>query len=125
MTSRRHDPIATVKAAIEAQPGAVGAPLPSPPGVIVYKVMGKIFAILEDARVQCVILKCDPPLAEMLREKYAGIGHRSHLDRRFWIAVGLGADVPSEEVEKLIAHSHAQVVAGLTRKQRAELEGQS
>jgi predicted DNA-binding protein (MmcQ/YjbR family) len=115
------DPVAGARAAIEAQAGAVGSPLPRYPGVTIYKVMGKMFAILEDARVKGVILKCDPHLAETLREQYAGVGHRSHLDRRFWIAVSLGADVPEEEVERLIAHSHAQVVAGLTRKQRAEL----
>ncbi len=115
------DPIAAARAAIEAQAGAAGASLPAFPAVTIYKVMGKMFAILEDGRVKCVILKCDPHLAETLREQYAGIGHRSHLDRRFWIAVSLGADVPDEEVERLVAHSHDQVCAKLTRKQRAEL----
>jgi predicted DNA-binding protein (MmcQ/YjbR family) len=115
------DPIAAARSAIEAQPGAVGASLPAFPSVTVYKIMGKMFAILEDGRVKCVILKCDPHLAETLRDQYEGVGHRSHLDRRFWIAVSLGADVPGEEVERLIAHSHAQVCAKLTRKQRAEL----
>lgn len=115
------DPVAAAKALIEAQAGAVGAPVPTARGVTMYKVMGKIFAILEDARVKGVILKCDPHLAETLREQYAGIGHRSHLDRRFWIAVSLGADVPADEVARLIAHSHDQVCATLTKKQRAEL----
>ena len=68
-----------------------------------------------------MILKCDPHLAEMLREQYAGVGHRSHLDRRFWIAVDLDADVPPDEVERLVAHSYEQVRGGLTRKQRAAL----
>ena len=117
------DSVAAVKAAIEAQVGAVGAPLPRFRGVTIYKVMGKMFAILEDAKVKGVILKCDPHLAETLRETYAGVGHRSHLDKRFWVAVTLGADVPDAEVERLIAHSHAQVCAGLTRKQRAGLAG--
>ncbi len=115
------DPVASARAAIEAQAGAVGAVLPSARGVTIYKVMGRMFAILEDPRVRGVILKCDPHLAETLRETYAGIGHRSHLDRRFWIAVGLGSDVPDAEVERLIAHSYGQVCATLTRKQRAEL----
>jgi predicted DNA-binding protein (MmcQ/YjbR family) len=115
----------TVKAALEAKPGAVGAPLPSAPGVVIYKVMGKMFAILEMRRVEAVILKCDPHLAELLREQYAGIGHRSHLDRRFWICVDLDADVPAEEIERLAAHSYELVRAKLTRKQQAELEALS
>ena len=114
--------IAAVRTALEAKPGAAGSPLPSAPGVTLYKVMGKMFAILEDRRIHNIILKCDPHLAEILREQYAGVGHRSHLDRRFWICVFLDTDVPLEETERLVAQSYDLVCAGLTRKQRAELE---
>jgi predicted DNA-binding protein (MmcQ/YjbR family) len=68
-----------------------------------------------------VILKSDPHLAEILREQYAGVGHRSHLDRRFWISVSLDADVPMDEVERLARASYDLVVAGLTKKQKAAL----
>lgn len=112
---------AALRAVLAAKPGAVGDPLTSARGVTLYKVMGKMFAILEDNKLQAVILKCDPHLAEVLREQYAGVGHRSHLDRRFWICVTLDADVPAEEIERLAAHSYDLVCAGLTRKQRAEL----
>jgi predicted DNA-binding protein (MmcQ/YjbR family) len=86
-----------------------------------YKVMGKVFAILSLRGEEYVILKCDPHLAEMLREKYAGVGHRSHLDRRFWISVSLDADVPKDEIARLAAQSYALVCASLTRKQKADL----
>ncbi len=93
----------------------------SPPGVVRYKLMGKMFAILSTRRTQFVILKCDQHLAELMREQYAGVGHRSHLDRRFWIAVDLDSDVPVEEILRLIDGSYELVLAELTRKQRAEL----
>ena len=115
--------VAALEAILKAKPGAVGDPLPSAPGVVLYKVMGKMFAILESRKIQNVILKCDPHLAEILREQYAGVGHRSHLDRRFWISINLEADVPAEEVERLAAQSYDLVCAGLTRKQKAELAG--
>ncbi|MGH8218356.1 MAG: MmcQ/YjbR family DNA-binding protein, partial [Steroidobacteraceae bacterium] len=51
----------------------------------------------------------------------AGIGHRSHLDRRYWISVSLDADVPAKELKRLIAHSYELVCAKLTGKQKAEL----
>ena len=115
-----------LKTLLEAMPGAVGEPMTaargSTPLVILFKVMGKMFAILNVRGAENVILKCDPHLAEVLREQYAGVGHRSHLDRRFWIAVDLDADVPAEEIERLAAGSYALVRAGLTKKQRAELE---
>ena len=116
-------PAAALKAALEAKPGAVGEPLAnrSAPGVTLYKVMGKMFAILTLHKTDSVIFKCDPHLAEILREQYAGVGHRSHLDRRFWISVTLDADVPVEEILRMAAHSYELVSAGLTRKQKAEL----
>jgi predicted DNA-binding protein (MmcQ/YjbR family) len=114
-----------VKAALAAKPGTVAAALPSSPGVVMYKVMGKIFAILEIRRIEAVILKCDPNVVEILRAQYTGVGHRSHLDRRFWICVDLAADVPGEEVERLVAQSYELVRATLTRQQRAVLEALS
>ena len=109
-----------LKAILKARPGAVAEPAPAP-GAVLYKVMGRMFAILSERAPPSVSLKCDPHLAEVLREHYAGVGHRYHLDRRHWINVGLDADVPFSEVERLAAHSYDLVCAGLTRKQRAEL----
>ena len=115
-----------LKAVLAAKPGAVAEPMTSSRGskplVLIYKVMGKMFAILAVRGTPNVILKCDAHLAEVLRGHYAGVGHRSHLDRRFWISVDLDADVPDSEVRRLVDHSYQQVCAGLTRKQKTELE---
>jgi predicted DNA-binding protein (MmcQ/YjbR family) len=117
-----------VKARLDAKPGAeamvITPPRGSTPNVIRYKVMGKMFAILSVRGAEYVILKCDPHLVEVLREQYAGIGHRTHLDRRHWICVTLDADVPEAEIERLVDHSHDVVCAGLTRKQMAQLRGE-
>ncbi len=91
------------------------------PSVLIYKVMGKMFAILSVRGIENVILKCDPNLAQALKEQYSGVGHRSHLDRRYWISVNLDADVPADEIEQLVGHSYELVCAGLTRKQKTEL----
>ena len=123
MSSRR---TAAVKAWIETQPGAQGHPFAprknSPPLVVIYKVMGKMFAILSVRGVEDVILKCDPTLASVLRQDYAGVGHRSHLNRRFWISVRLDADVPVKEIKRLVSLSYDLVCAKLTAKQKAELD---
>jgi predicted DNA-binding protein (MmcQ/YjbR family) len=115
--------IEAARAAIEAQPGAEGSRLPSAPAVTLYKVTGKMFAILEDGKTKGVILKSDPHLAEVLREQYSGVGHRSHLDRRFWIFVSLAmeTDVPADETARLIGQSYDLVRAKLTKAQKAEL----
>jgi predicted DNA-binding protein (MmcQ/YjbR family) len=112
---------AAIKAAIEAKPAATASPMAN--GVTLYKVMGKMFAILEVNKLVGVILKCDPHLAEAMRAQYASIGRRSHLDPRFWIHVDFDGDVPTKEIVRLVDHSYDQVRAGLTRKQQAELAG--
>ena len=113
-----------LKGVLEAYPGAQAVPVPMPRGrpspAVMYKVMAKVFAILNIQGDQVVILKSDLHLAEILREQYAGIGHRSHLGHN-WISVTLDGDVPSEEVERLAASSYALVCSGLTKKQKAEL----
>ena len=113
---------AAMRDTLAALPGAVAEPAGGP-GATLFKVMGKMFAILTHGKVQAVSLKCDPHLTEILREQYAGVGHRYHLDRRHWISVSLDADVPAEEIQRLAAGSYALVVAGLTKKQRATLAG--
>jgi predicted DNA-binding protein (MmcQ/YjbR family) len=116
---------ATVKAWIEAKPGAEGRAFTprknSPPLVVIYKVMGKVFAVLSVRGVEDVILKCDPMLASVLRKDYTGVGHRSHLDRRFWISVRLDADVPIKEIRGLVSLSYDLVCSKLTAKQKAAL----
>jgi predicted DNA-binding protein (MmcQ/YjbR family) len=120
---------AALKERLDAKPGAVGAAMTPPrgsvPNVIIYKVMGKMFAILSVRGEESVILKCEEGLADILREQYAGVGHRSHLDPRHWICVSLDADVPEAEAWRLADRSYDLVCAGLTRKQVAALRGRA
>ena len=106
--------------------GATAHPVLAPRGrtplAMMYKVQGKVFAIVGLGTADHVILKCDPHLVEILKDTYAGVGHRSHLDPRFWISVALDADISAEEIERLAAQSYGLVRASLSRKQRAELE---
>ncbi len=105
--------------------GASAAPVLAPRGraplAIGYKVMGKMFAILSLGNAQYLILKCDPHLMEILKETYTGVSHRSHLDPRYWLSVDLDADVPEDEIARLVDQSYDLVCATLTRKQRAQI----
>ena len=108
------------KAKLGAKPGLTAEPA-RVKDVSIYKLHGKMVAILSLREDAAVSLKCDPALAEVMREHYAGVGHRYHLDRRRWISVSFDADVPGEEIERLIDHSYDLVKAGLTRAQQAAL----
>jgi len=116
---------AALKARLDALPGAAGSAMNASRGtvplVLIYKVMGKTFAILSVRAEEFVLLKCDPDTVPMLRERYEGIGHRSHLDPRHWIAVALDSDVPARDVGRLAQRSYDLVCAGLTVRQKAQL----
>jgi predicted DNA-binding protein (MmcQ/YjbR family) len=117
--------MATVRRWLDAKPGAIPVLLSarkgSPPISAMYKVMGKIFAIVSLRENEFVILKCHPHLVTVLRAQYSGIGHRSHLDRRYWISVDLDSDVPSTEIKRLISQSYELVCDTLTARQKTEL----
>jgi predicted DNA-binding protein (MmcQ/YjbR family) len=117
-----HPQIALVQALLDAQPGGVAEPARIK-GVFLYKLAGKMFAILSTRADAAVSLKCDPALAEMLREIHPGVGHRYHLDRRHWISVDLDGGLDDDELERLTAGSYALVRASLTKAQRAGLPG--
>ena len=106
---------------LEAMPGAVAESVRSRPRIRLYKVVGKVFAVLSIRGEETVGLKCDAHLGDVLRGQYAGVGLYRHYLRN-WISVKLGADVPMSEVERLAAASYELVCAGLSRKQKADLE---
>ena len=113
-----------LKAALMSRPGVL-EDTPFGPGVLVYKLMGKMFALTEATGIERVSLKCDPHLSEILRETWVGIIPGYHLNKRHWITVSLTADVPAEEVLRLVGHAYDLVRDALPRKLKVELEGLS
>jgi predicted DNA-binding protein (MmcQ/YjbR family) len=92
-------------AACERQPGS-DLSYPFGPQAAVFKVAGKIFAIvgLEQAPPR-VTLKCDPEHGEVLRAEHAAITPGYHMNKRHWITVTLDGSLASAMVEELIEDS--------------------
>ena len=89
---------------------------------LVFKVMGKMFALvaLERLPPQCN-LKCDPERAMELREEYDGdIIPGYHMSKKHWNTLFLD-NLPANLIKELIDHSYDLVVSGLTKKLREEL----
>lgn len=87
-------------------------------GVLVFKVGGKIFAIVDDKSIS---LKCDPGLAIALREQFSAVTAGYHLNKRHWNTVVLDGSVPSDVLDEWIEDSYELALASLTRAQRAAL----
>lgn len=81
-------------------------------GVAVYKVGDKMFALIAEAKQPVNLsLKCDPQLAQVLRDKYETIMPGYHLNKKHWNTIVLSGQLPWDEVQALIHHSY-QLVAG-------------
>lgn len=102
---------------------AVTEETPFGPGVLVYKVCGKMFALTPVEPPLSVSLKCDPILAQLLRDTYPAVTPGYHLNKRHWNTVLLdGADpVPDDELRAWIVDSYDLVVKGLPKRLRAQL----
>ncbi|MFI9380399.1 MmcQ/YjbR family DNA-binding protein [Kutzneria sp. NPDC052558] len=95
---------------------------PFGPGLDVYKVEGKIFAILAPrATPPTVSLKCEPNLAVHLRIQHDGVTPGWHLNKKHWNTVRLDGAIPPGQIEEMIEHSYERVVAGLPKLVRLRL----
>ncbi|MFY7825563.1 MAG: MmcQ/YjbR family DNA-binding protein [Flectobacillus sp.] len=95
--------------------------LPFGPDTLVYKVMGKVFALTGlDNEVFSVNLKCEPEKAIALREEYSFIIPGYHMNKKHWNTVNFER-TPTKLASELIDHSYEIVVAGLTKKMQVEL----
>lgn len=54
-----------------------------------------------------VNLKCDPRRAELYREVYRDVLPGWHMNKTHWNTIRLAGDVPDEELQEMIGHSHA------------------
>lgn len=80
--------------------------------VAVYKVNDKMFALIpEKADPVRISLKCDPKLAETLREQYETVMPGYHLNKKHWNTIVLSGQLPWEEVQGLIRHSYELVAS--------------
>ena len=89
---------------------------------LVFRVVGKIFAMLDLERPDVVSLKCNPDYALQLREEHPEISGAWHMNKKYWNQVNLSGHLEDELVQGLVRHSYAEVVKKLTRKEQAEHE---
>lgn len=97
---------------------------PFGPGVLVFKVAGKMFALVNvDNQDPSVNLKCDPERAIELRERYPEVEPGYHMHKKMWNTVSLMGHLTDSFLHELIDHSYTLVVESLPKKTRLEIFG--
>jgi predicted DNA-binding protein (MmcQ/YjbR family) len=100
--------------------------IPFGPEALVYKVMGKMFALIAwDESPMRISLKCDPERAIELRSVFKGVRGAYHFNKRHWNMVDLDGSVPIPEVLAMIEDSYDLVVKGLPKAKRDQLRGET
>ena len=96
--------------------------LPFGPNTLVYKVMGKLFAITPlESEAFKVTLKCDQVKATELRDEFDYIVGAYHMNKTHWNTISCDY-CPIKQLKELTDHSYELVVSGFSKKLKNEFE---
>lgn len=90
---------------------------------LVFKVMGKMFALISIANPDTANLKCEPEYALELRDQYPErIRPGWHMNKKHWNTVSLRDGLAEDLLTDLIQHSYDRVVMGLRKAEKEALK---
>ncbi|HEY4786511.1 MAG TPA: MmcQ/YjbR family DNA-binding protein [Bacteroidales bacterium] len=95
--------------------------LPFGPDTLVYKVMGKMFALTSLDGDFYINLKCDPDLAIELREKYPAVLPGYHMSKKHWNTVVVDGSISNKLIYEWTDHSYQLVADQLPKHLKNKL----
>ena len=84
--------------------------LPFDDDTLVYKVAGRIFAMVSLRAPDHFAVKCHPDRALLLRDRYSEITPAFHLNKRHWNDVSIVGELAESALRAEIRHSYFAVV---------------
>lgn len=88
---------------------------------LVFKVKGKMFALMNLEGELRMNLKCDPEEAIRLREKHDAVIPGYHMNKRLWNTVIADGSITDQLIKKWIDDSYKLVVSKLPKKDQLGL----
>lgn len=101
---------------------AVTEEFPFDENTLVFKVMGKMFALCDVEEFESINLKCDPVLAIELRERFPEVKPGYHMNKKHWNTINMQSNLPDHLIKEWTRNSYDLVVAKLPKKEREKLE---
>ena len=96
--------------------------LPFGPQALVFKVLGKMYALIAwEENPLYISLKCDPDRAVALRTSYPAIKAAYHMNKVHWNMLYLDDTLDDNQIFELIDHSYELVVKRLKKTDREKL----
>ncbi len=89
---------------------------------MVNKVGSKMFLLVNITQKPLRInLKCDPLVAEGLRDRYESVLPGYHMNKRHWNTIILDGTVPDSVIYSMIDDSYELVYSGLKKSERDQI----
>lgn len=87
---------------------------------LVFRVLGKIFAMIDLDHTEWFVVKCNPDYALDLRDRHDEIKAAWHMNKKHWNQINLFGNLPDTLIHTLITHSYSEVVKKMTLKTRTQ-----
>ena len=91
---------------------------------LVYKVMGKMFALTNIDTFQSINLKCTPEKALQLRETHEEVTPGYHMNKKHWNTIQINGHIPDKLIYQWIDNSYTLVLKKLPKADQIWLEKQ-
>lgn len=88
---------------------------------LVYKVMGKMFALTDIDLFTSINLKCHPEEAVLLRDQYPAVQAGYHMNKAHWNTILMDNSIPDYLIKLWIDHSYLLVVDKLPAKVKRQI----
>jgi predicted DNA-binding protein (MmcQ/YjbR family) len=89
---------------------------------LVFKVIGKMFALISLSNPNKVNLKCNPEKAIEFRANFIAVIPAFHMNKSHWNTVQFNEDVNDKLILEMVNDSYDLVVSSLTKKLKLELD---
>lgn len=95
--------------------------LPFDEDTLVFKVLGKMFALTNLENFEFINLKCNSEKAIKLREEFMEISPAYHMNKKHWNSVRVDGDISDKQLKQWITDSYNLVVANMPKKLKVQL----
>jgi len=89
---------------------------------LVFKVHGKIFALMDISDFDGINLKCEPAKAIELREQYHAVEPGYHMNKKHWNTIRLDGSIGWKELKEWTDMSYLLAVEGLPKRLQIEIQ---
>jgi predicted DNA-binding protein (MmcQ/YjbR family) len=114
-----------VETALSQFKGSEGS-YPFGPDALVFKVMGKMFALIsQNEATPRVTLKCVPSEGEVLVSQFESVIPGYYMNKKHWITISLSGDLADELLVDLLAKSYELVVSKLPKADKQRLSDEA